>query len=49
MNLTRVNILTGSGEKSFVAGAVLQSFVHFTTDEGKDWRSTQHGNPHLML
>jgi enoyl-CoA hydratase len=33
--LTRVIILTGSGEKAFVAGADIAEFAHFTTDEGK--------------
>lgn len=33
---TGVVILTGSGEKSFVAGADIKEFADFSTDQGKD-------------
>jgi len=44
--LTRVIILTGSGEKAFVAGADIAEFAHFTTDEGK--RLAAHGQETLF-
>jgi enoyl-CoA hydratase len=34
-NSIRVIILTGSGEKAFVAGADISEFAHFTVDEGR--------------
>jgi enoyl-CoA hydratase len=34
-NSVRVIILTGSGEKAFVAGADISEFAHFTVDEGR--------------
>ncbi|ASS47280.1 MAG: enoyl-CoA hydratase [Candidatus Fluviicola riflensis] len=34
-NATGVVILTGSGEKSFVAGADIKEFAHFSVEEGK--------------
>ncbi len=33
---TRVVIITGSGEKAFVAGADIAEFAHFSVNEGKD-------------
>lgn len=33
---TGVVIITGSGEKSFVAGADIKEFAHFSTDQGKE-------------
>lgn len=44
--LTRVIILTGSGDKAFVAGADIAEFAHFTTDEGK--RLAAHGQEILF-
>jgi len=34
-NSVRVLIITGSGEKAFVAGADIKEFAHFSTEEGK--------------
>ena len=34
-NIIRVIILTGAGEKAFVAGADIKEFVNFTPEEGK--------------
>ena len=34
-NSIKVIILTGSGEKAFVAGADISEFAHFTVDEGR--------------
>ncbi len=33
---TRVIVLTGSGEKAFVAGADISEFAHFSTSEGEE-------------
>ena len=37
-----VIILTGSGEKAFVAGADIKEFAHFTVEEGKKLSSDGH-------
>ena len=34
-NETKVIILTGSGEKAFVAGADISEFAHFSVSEGE--------------
>ena len=34
-NNIRVLIITGSGDKAFVAGADIKEFIHFTPEEGK--------------
>lgn len=38
----RVIILTGSGEKAFVAGADISEFAHFSVDEGKRLSAEGH-------
>jgi enoyl-CoA hydratase len=35
-SITRVIVLTGSGEKAFVAGADISEFAHFSPKEGED-------------
>jgi enoyl-CoA hydratase len=35
-NEVRVIVLTGSGEKAFVAGADIKEFADFTTEQGKN-------------
>ncbi|TVR38742.1 MAG: enoyl-CoA hydratase [Cryomorphaceae bacterium] len=42
-NSVRVVILTGSGEKAFVAGADIKEFAHFSVDEGKRLSAEGHG------
>jgi len=39
---TRAIILTGSGEKAFVAGADISEFAHFSVDEGKKLSADGH-------
>lgn len=39
---TRVVILTGSGEKAFVAGADVAEFAHFTKEEGQKLSASGH-------
>jgi enoyl-CoA hydratase len=39
---TRAIILTGSGEKAFVAGADISEFAHFSVDEGKQLSADGH-------
>lgn len=41
---TRVIILTGSGEKAFVAGADIAEFAHFTVDQGKGLSQNGHND-----
>lgn len=43
---TRVIILTGSGEKAFVAGADIAEFADFTTEQGKELAA--HGQESLF-
>jgi enoyl-CoA hydratase len=38
----RVLIITGSGEKSFVAGADIKEFAHFSVDEGQQLAAKGH-------
>ena len=38
----KVIVLTGSGEKAFVAGADIKEFAHFTTEEGKNLSAKGH-------
>ena len=42
----KVIILTGSGEKAFVAGADIKEFADFNAQQGK--RLAQHGQDHLF-
>lgn len=39
---TRAIVLTGSGEKAFVAGADISEFAHFSVDEGKQLSADGH-------
>ncbi len=43
---TRVMILTGSGEKSFVAGADIKEFIDYNVSEGTELAA--HGQEHLF-
>ncbi len=41
-NQVRVIIITGSGEKSFVAGADIKEFAHFSVEEGQQLAAKGH-------
>ncbi len=41
-NLIRVVILTGAGEKAFVAGAYISEFAHFSDEEGQKLSAEGH-------
>lgn len=45
----RVIILTGSGEKAFVAGADIKEFAHFSVEEGKQLSAEGHNKLFTLL